>query len=152
MDRGAQEASRHGIARSTEWPKIEREHREKEPTCAVCGSKDKIQVHHVFPFHYCIALGRPDLELDDRNLISLCESQPNDHHLLIGHLDSFQSSNLKVRADVSNYIHQDETQIKANTTWQSEVNTRLKPLDKMTDQDKADFVKLMNETYPLMKK
>jgi len=32
-----------------------------------------LQVHHIFPFHYCIALGRPDLELDDRNLITLCE-------------------------------------------------------------------------------
>jgi hypothetical protein len=32
-------------------------------------------VHHIFPFHYCIALGRPDLELDDRNLITLCEDE-----------------------------------------------------------------------------
>ena len=31
-----------------------------------------VQVQHIFPFHYCVALGRPDLELDERNLITLC--------------------------------------------------------------------------------
>ena len=57
-------------------------------------------MHHIFPFHYCIALGRPDLELDDRNLITLCEDEAGkpgqNHHLLVGHLDDFESSNLAV--------------------------------------------------------
>ena len=36
-----------------------------------------MQVHHVFPFHSCIALGLPDLELDLRNLITLREHEAN---------------------------------------------------------------------------
>ncbi len=38
---------------------------------------------NIFPFHYCIALGRPDLELGQRNLITLCEDEaghPADNH------------------------------------------------------------------------
>jgi hypothetical protein len=36
-----------------------------------------VQVHHIFPFHDCVALGRPDLELDERNLITLCGKSHN---------------------------------------------------------------------------
>src|SRR5262249_40052921 len=98
-DHGELEAAKFDIRRSPEWPKVEKAHLAKQAHCICCrpGYKSEagLQVHHIFPFHYCIALGRPDLELDDRNLITLCENEKSepgeDHHLLVGHLDDFQS-------------------------------------------------------------
>jgi len=106
-------------------------------------------VHHLFPFHYCVILGRPDLELDERNLITLCEDRasPN-HHLLIGHLGSFQSANLDATADAARYRNRTEKLIRASASWLAEVAKRLKPLDKMTPADKDAFLALMNRTFP----
>src|ERR1700732_4714415 len=90
--------------RSPEWRRVERAHLARQPHCVCCKpgthGRAPLQVHHIFSFHYCRLLGRADLELDDRNLITLCETEegkpaPN-HHLLVGHLDDFQSSNLRV--------------------------------------------------------
>ena len=157
VDNGAIEANRHGVTRSPEWSRVELEHRKLQPYCICCGveSEDKvaIQVHHLFPFHYCINLGRPDLELDQRNLISLCEDEKNrpsqDHHLLIGHLDSFKSSNLSAAIDAQQvFIGLTREQIIANDLWKTKVTSRLKPLDQMTDEDKQNFINLMNTTFP----
>jgi hypothetical protein len=111
------------------------------------------QVHHIFPFHYCIALGRPDLELDPRNLITLCEDEPRrpgqNHHLLVGHLDSFESSNLDVVLDAHlTFKGMSAEQIRASRTWQSAVANRLKPLEQMTDADKREFISQMNSRFP----
>ena len=77
IDYGELEALRTiGQPRSSHWPAVEKAHLAESPACACCttaSSTAKQQVHHVWPFHYCIALGRPDLELDPRNLITLCE-------------------------------------------------------------------------------
>src|SRR5579863_6845544 len=110
VDHGEQEALRTGVRpRSPKWHGVEEAHLAKEPHCECCkpntNEKAGVQVHHKFPFHYCIALGRPDLELDDRNLITLCEDEAGkpgqNHHLLVGHLDDFQSSNLAVVVDAT---------------------------------------------------
>src|ERR1700677_3043433 len=87
-DHGAAESARTGQSpRSPEWSKVEKAHLAKNPHCACCATGTNLsaglQVHHKFPFHYCIALGRPDLELDDRNLITLCENEagkPGENH------------------------------------------------------------------------
>jgi hypothetical protein len=156
-DHDAHEAARHGHARSGEWHKIEKAHVARQPHCACCAEGqsegEPVQVHHIFPFHYCIALGRPDLELDDRNLITLCESEkgrhaPN-HHLLIGHLDSFQSSNLHLLHDAARVFHGlNEDEIKNNAHWQQMLGKRLKPLDKMSEEDKSAFTQAMNQRFP----
>src|SRR5258708_4754189 len=68
-DHGARIAVLHGKKRSSEWPRVEKEHRLHEPACVACGYQGPgIQVHHVRPFHL-----HPNLELDPRNLITLCE-------------------------------------------------------------------------------
>ena len=36
------------------------------------------QLHHIFPFHFCVVLGRPDLELDERDEVTLCERREGD--------------------------------------------------------------------------
>jgi hypothetical protein len=59
---------------------------------------DKLQVHHVKPFHLL-----PELELDESNLISLCMG-PNECHLFIGHGDSFRCYNPNVREDAEKFM------------------------------------------------
>lgn len=156
-DHGAIEAARHGHERSPEWPRVEKEHLQKQPHCVACkpgtNTGAGLQVHHIFPFHYCIALGRPDLELDDRNLITLCEIEAGkpaqNHHLLIGHLDDFKSSNLRVSHDATEtFFGMSEADIKTDHRWLLEKVSRLKPLDQMTDEDKADFKQAMDAAFP----
>lgn len=157
VDHGADEAARFGLQRSPLWPGVESKHLRLQPTCAACGqganTAVKLQVHHIFPFHYCVALGRPDLELDQRNLITLCETEaghpaPN-HHLLVGHLDDFQSSNLDVVEDATvTFLGEDAMTIRSSPVWQQKEANRLKPLDLMTPQDQADFTAAMNARFP----
>lgn len=157
VDHGALEAARHGIARSPEWPRVERQHLVEQPECQACPpgqpSGAPLQVHHIFPFHYCVALGRADLELDQRNLITLCEDEKGrpgqNHHLLVGHLDDFQSSNLNVVQDAEGRF-KDMTAgaIRANAAWIQEKATKLTPLDLMTDAEKQTFVAEMNKRFP----
>jgi len=151
-DYGLNEAKRNNYEteRSDKWDEVRDAFIKKHPTCAICGSTINLQVHHIFPFHYCIALGRPDLELDDRNLMTLCETQGFDHHLLIGHFDDFKSSNLNIKNDTIKYHGLTETQIKANNNWLFEKKSKLKALEKMSDQEKSDFTDLMNKTYPIV--
>lgn len=150
---GSDEADRHEVKRSSQWPKVEHDHLKQEPSCACCGTTHGVQVHHIFPFHYVVALGRPDLELDQRNLITLCETEagiPNEnHHLLLGHLDSFKSNNISVKDDVIDFKAMTAGQITATKSWQDKVANRLKPLDEFTDDDRNDFIRTMNEVFPL---
>ena len=62
--------------RSPKWPALQRKHLKLYPQCEACGTTLALNVHHVKPFHLY-----PDLELDPKNLITLCR----DHHFSIGH-------------------------------------------------------------------
>lgn len=82
--------------RSDKWPTVRKHHLELQPACAVCGGKEKLEVHHKKPFHI-----HPELELDPDNLITLCESGHGgvNCHLFVGHLSNFKSLNENVDAD-----------------------------------------------------
>ena len=153
-DRGLMEAMRHGIARSPHWLVVEREFRAARPQCLACDERECIQIHHSFPFHYAIALGRPDLELDARNLVALCESEDDrmaqDHHLLLGHLGDFRSGNLAVRADASGTYHGMKADaIRADAAWQREEHAgRLKPLDEMSAEERKSLRARMDVELP----
>lgn len=153
-DRGQEEAIRTiGRARSSRWPAVEKAFRKIHPQCVCCvvPNTQHVQIHHRFPFHYCVALGRPDLELDARNLITLCEwpSHPSpDHHLIIGHLDDFRSSNLDVAEDAVTFRGMSAKQIRGDARWIAKVAARLVPLDQMTTKAKTVFRKRMNTTFP----
>ena len=161
VDHGHEEAQRHGIARSPQWPAVSRKFVKDHPTCAATGpnclcshGRTALQTHHRIPFHYCIALGRPDLELDDRNFIALCEHQKGapaeNHHLLIGHADAFVSSNLSVEEDATKtFLGMTADQIKADPVFAARVASRLKPLDEMTADEKTALRALMDSTFPL---
>ncbi len=122
-DPGGAVARLYGRNRSPEWPAVAREHLLREPACVACGYRGRgLQVHHIKPFHLF-----PDLELDPNNLITLCEVKGRDHHLLLGHLDDWESYNLNVRTDVKRFHKENAQQIKAEPAWQEEVMNRPMP-------------------------
>jgi hypothetical protein len=77
-ERTAWEWSQTGFEgdRSSKWPAARNRYISVHPTCEACGSSVDLNVHHVKPFHV-----NPELELDPRNMITLCRT----HHLEIGH-------------------------------------------------------------------
>lgn len=75
------------VQRSDKWPITRKHHLDWEPSCIVCGSRKKLNVHHIQSFHT-----HPELELYDgygvgaerirtTNLATLCRK----HHLEPGH-------------------------------------------------------------------
>lgn len=86
--------------RSSKWPSVRKKHLESNPACAVCGGTEKVEVHHVRPFHL-----HPELELDLSNLVTLCESGKGgmNCHLAIGHLGSFKSFNADIETDAATW-------------------------------------------------
>ncbi len=85
-----------GQKRSWKWRKVRKVHIEKNPRCYICGLKTKLEVHHIIAFNIA-----PDLELDPRNLITLCENKKwgITCHLLVGHLGNYRKINPSVQID-----------------------------------------------------
>ncbi len=81
--------------RSDKWPTVEKHFREAHSTCAACGGKERLNVHHCMPFHL-----DPSKELDTTNLITLCMGE-KECHLHIGHGGSFKQYNPNVRRDAA---------------------------------------------------
>lgn len=83
--------------RSKEWPGVRRFYLDNHPMCEVCGGNEKLEVHHIKPFHLF-----PELELDYDNLITLCESKKYgiNCHLFIGHRGNYRNINY----DINNSI------------------------------------------------
>ena len=86
--------------RSDHWPTVRKQHLALQPVCQMCGGLEKLQVHHIRPFHV-----HPDLELDPSNLVTLCEAKREgaNCHLLFGHLGNFRSWNVDVEADAQEW-------------------------------------------------
>lgn len=142
-------AQDNGVKRSPKWPTVRKKFLKKVPACA-CGCTVDLEAHHVIPFHFCILLGRPDLELDERNLIVLCDCPQHQHHLLIGHLDDFKTSNPKVREDALQYSKSDHVLIKTSQAWLDEKQARPNDWANMTEQDKKDLRARMDAEMPLI--
>lgn len=88
----------HGIPRAKEWPKLRGKWLKHYPRCALCGGKEKITVHHIRPFHL-----HPELELDNTNLITLCEGKKVVNcHLVFGHFGNFRT---KYNANVKEMVN-----------------------------------------------
>ena len=78
--------------RSNHWPTIRRHHLAREPRCQWCGGKSTLEVHHMVPFHI-----DHTKELDDANLITLCERAGRECHLVHGHLGNWKTFNPDIR-------------------------------------------------------
>ena len=63
----------------------------------MCKSKKKVEVHHKVPFHIA-----PDLELDENNMVSLCENKKYgcNCHLMLGHRGNYRKVNISVEYDI----------------------------------------------------
>jgi len=83
--------------RSPHWKKKREEFLKTHSSCAACGSKTLLQVHHKKPFHLDASL-----ELDDDNLITLCAGL-SECHLMIGHGDCWTTYNPDVELDAARY-------------------------------------------------
>ncbi len=93
--------------RSPKWREIEKAHLEKEPACQWCGAKVKLQVHHIVPFHV-----HPGLELEDFNLITLCEEGGYlNCHLFHGHNGDFKDFNKDIREQCEEHAKDPERKI-----------------------------------------
>jgi 5-methylcytosine-specific restriction protein A len=81
--------------RSSRWPEVRKLFLAGKK-CAVCNGIKHLEAHHLQPFHL-----HPELELDDNNLLPLCEDKENgiNCHLAFGHLGNFKSININCIKD-----------------------------------------------------
>jgi hypothetical protein len=89
--------------RSPHWRKVREEFLLKNNHCAACGSKIRLQVHHKLPFD-----DYPELELDPKNLITLCMST-QECHLRIGHGGSFTKYSVNIDEYISQILKKEKT-------------------------------------------
>lgn len=81
--------------RSSLWYNTRKIHLLKQNCCQACGTKRRLQVHHIEPVHI-----NPYRELDPDNLITLCRTC----HLVFGHLMDYSSWNKNVINDAAVYL------------------------------------------------
>jgi|DEB19_MinimDraft_3_1074340.scaffolds.fasta_scaffold03516_4 hypothetical protein len=81
--------------RSPKWKSVRDQFVKDNPFCSGCGVRHSLEVHHIEPFHI-----RPDLELNEQNLIVFCR----DCHWHIGHLRDWSLSNRFARDDAKVYF------------------------------------------------
>ncbi len=83
--------------RSPQWRRVERIHLLAHPSCAACGTRTRVEVHHIVPVHVA-----PDRELDSGNLLSLCRGRLHRGcHFRVGHLRNWRRWNPNVVADAA---------------------------------------------------
>lgn len=85
-----------GKSRSSKWPEVRDAYLKAYPVCEICGRKDKLIVHHKVPFHI-----DSSKELDLENLMTLCEGDTVNCHLLFGHLLNWQKYNPLIEIDAA---------------------------------------------------
>lgn len=82
-------------ARSPKWRAVRDAWIKDHGECIVCGGREKLQVHHIRPYHL-----NPDDELNPDNFATLCEAnQGFNCHLTFGHLRNYKGWNPDVLAD-----------------------------------------------------
>lgn len=84
--------------RSGSWKKVRASFIKKNPSCAACGSKKKLECHHKTPYHVDASL-----ELLEENLIVLCEG-PGNCHYVWGHLLNWKAWNPSVVQDTQAFL------------------------------------------------
>lgn len=85
-------------SRSPRWPALRDRVVRQAGCCAVCGATAQLTAHHILPFHLF-----PERELDESNLIVLCEGPVVNCHFLFGHFRNWQSYNPAVSEDAATW-------------------------------------------------
>lgn len=81
-------------ARSSKWRTVRNNFLEKNPYCAVCRSNQNLIAHHIIPVHI-----DKSKELDENNLMTLCQNKTMNCHFIFGHLLNWTKSNPEVVKD-----------------------------------------------------
>jgi len=107
--------------RSSKWGKVRKAFLKKHPTCACCGTKKGIEVHHIEDFS-----NYPEKELLESNLISLCGKRC---HILFGHLKNWKSINPNIVEDAAWMLNKIKHRRKKNKTIKA-ADVSIKKLEK----------------------
>lgn len=139
----------HLPPRSTKWPTLERNYIQAYPQCFVCGNAQcRRNVHHLLPFSYMCAIGRLDLELDPRNLVTLCSERPGNHHVDIGHL-GWNSSFNPWFLDTANRCKGLMSKDIRRLSWYRELRAmRPKPAHRLNSADLNALRIITEKTFP----
>lgn len=82
--------------RSGKWEAVEKSFKEAHPACEACGSKNRLNIHHILPFHL-----DKSKELDTNNLITLCMDFNKECHYRLGHLSNWHGYNPNIKSDAA---------------------------------------------------
>ena len=97
-----------GAGRAPGWGQVRAVHLRLFPTCAACGTRNDLEVHHVWPVHF------PDggsVELTPENLLTLCGKGGHNCHFYLGHLCDWRARNpavLKQATEIRQAMHERE--------------------------------------------
>jgi len=80
--------------RGSEWRKARSAQLTLEPWCVCCGRNDKLEVHHLVPWHI-----NEELRTTSSNLITLCR----ECHFRFGHFCNWKDYNRSVRQDIARF-------------------------------------------------
>ena len=116
--RGALHERLKSTRRASHWNAFRDAYLKEHAKCVACGATVKLQVHHIKPFHI-----EPALELDTKNLITLCMSK-NSCHLDIGHGGSFRSYNPSVVQDSFKFFRIFQVKPKQTASLLKEIKAR----------------------------
>ncbi len=81
--------------RSPKWKTVRNNFVKENSCCAICGKTENLNVHHKIPFSY-----NPSLELDENNLVVLCENDNLNCHFVFGHLMDWRNYNPDIDKDI----------------------------------------------------
>ena len=93
-------------------------------------------------------MGRADLELDDRNFITLCERPLLQHHLLLGHLGSWQSFNRDIATTFLKFGRMSAREMKASPRWITACTMRAKLFDFWTSKERDEVRATLDRVMP----
>src|SRR5258706_3564606 len=149
-------SSQLGVQRSLEWDKVRKAHLQisGQSSCAVCNGTEVLQVHHIIPFHLCHLVYRGDLELDERNLMTLCEVPQNNHHQLLGHLGDWEIYNQAGREGITGAFHGQPPgaltadQIQLADIWKQWMGSKPPRWHDMSTKDRLDLRKFLDTNLP----
>lgn len=146
--------NKRNVYRSNKWFLNRIQYLSEHNFCVVCGengSPDKCGVHHIIPYHIFMYFNRPELEFDFNNLMTLCvdnkEHTTNNHHLLLGHLNSYYSFNVNIFDDVVTFVGMNKYEILNSLPFKLNVLARPKPLLFMNESEKLKIQFTINTLF-----
>ncbi len=81
--------------RDPQWPALSKKMiKEAGNKCALCNKSKNLITHHIIPVHV-----NKELELNENNLIVLCEHLTHNCHFFIAHCCDWRSYNPEIRID-----------------------------------------------------